>query len=535
MRPTLSRLSLLLVCSLSTACAGTRHPAGSPSARTPSDADIVHLLNRVTFGARVADLDRVRGIGISAYLDEQLHPARIDDAAIAARLAAASAATIATRTFAVDYYKPMVTARQELAAQERPGGAQARPSALRWRLLPIAAVSLPGGPRPMTVVPQPPVTPEEARFQYANQRAFEALQAEKLLRAVYSERQLEEVLVDFWFNHFNVDARKIEERPVTAAYEREAIRPKVLARFRDLLGATAKSPAMLFYLDNWMSAAPVAPAAVAAKTGPPRGLNENYGRELLELHTLGVDGGYTQRDVVEVARCFTGWTMNDPHDGLGFVFKPGMHDRGEKRVLGHRIRGAPGGIADGEQVLDILARHPSTARFIATKLVRRFVADDPPPRLVDRTARTFRRTDGDLAEVMRTILTSPEFRDAAARRAKIKSPFEYVVSVLRATGADIRDPRPFVNTIAALGEPLYQFQPPTGYPDSGRAWINTGTLVGRLNFANAVSANGLNAATTNRDRAEADLRRLLPDVEPAGASAQLRVALLLGSPGFQRR
>jgi uncharacterized protein (DUF1800 family) len=511
------------------ACAGALHPAGTPSARHTADSDIVHLLNRVTFGARAADLDRVRAIGVNAFLDEQLHPERIADAAMGPRLAAASAATIAPRVFAVDYYKPMVTARQELAAQERASSGAPRPALLRWHLLPIAAVSLPGGPRPATIVQQPAVTPEEARFQYANQRAFDALQAEKLLRAVYSGRQLEEVLVDFWFNHFNVDARKIEERPVTAAYEREVIRPHVLGRFRELLGATAKSPAMLFYLDNWMSAAPA-----AAKSGPPRGLNENYGRELLELHTLGVDGGYTQHDVIEVARCFTGWTMNDPHDGLGFAFKPGMHDKGAKRVLGHTIK--PGrGAEDGDEVLDILARHPSTARFIATKLVRRFVSDDPPPRLVDRAAKTFRKTDGDLREVMRTILTSPEFRDASSRRAKVKSPFEYVVSVLRATGAEVRDPRPFVNTIAALGEPLYQFQPPTGYPDYARAWINTGTLFARLNFANGVAANGLNAASTDRARAEADLRRLLPDVEPTAASEQLRVALLLGSPGFQRK
>ena len=497
--------------------------------RSGNDADVVHVLNRVTFGARAADLDRVDSIGVAAFLDAQLHPERIDDSAVAARLTAATAATIAPRAFAVDYYKPMVAARQELAAQERVAGAAPKPVSLRWHLLPIAAVTLPGGPRPMAIVQQPPVTPEEARFQYANQRAFEALQAEKLLRAVYSERQLEEVLVDFWFNHFNVDARKIEERPVTAAYEREVIRPHVLGRFRDLLGATAKSPAMLFYLDNWMSAAPS-----AAKTGPPRGLNENYGRELLELHTLGVDGGYSQRDVVEVARCFTGWTMNDPHDGLGFAFKPGMHDRGEKRVLGHKIRSGRGE-EDGEQVLDTLARHPSTARFIASKLVRRFVADVPPPRLVDRASKTFRKTDGDLREVMRTILASPELRDRSVRRAKVKSPFEYVVSVLRATGADVRDPRPFVNTIAALGEPLYQSQPPTGYPDSGRAWINTGTLVARLNFANALAANGLNAASTDRDRAETELRRLLPDVEPAAPSAQVRLALLLGSPAFQLR
>jgi len=528
-RPTHSRFWLSFVCALSTACASALHPGGAASSRAASDADILHLLNRVTFGARTADLDRVRSIGVAAFLDEQLHPERITDAAVEARLAAVSTATIVPRTFALDYYKPMVTARQELAAQARAAGGASRPALLRWHLLPIAAITLPGVPRPTTIVQQPAVTPEEARFQYANQRAFEALQAEKLLRAVYSERQLEEVLVDFWFNHFNVDARKIEERPVTAAYERDVIRPHVLGHFRDLLGATAKSAAMLFYLDNWMSIAPT-----ATTSGPRRGLNENYGRELLELHTLGVDGGYAQRDVVEVARCFTGWTMNDPHDGLGFVFKPAMHDRGTKRVLGRTIKGGRG-VEDGEEVLDLLARHASTARFIASKLVRRFVADDPPPRLVDRAAKTFRKSDGDLREVMRTILTSVEFRDAAARRAKVKSPFEYVVSALRATGADVRDPRPFVNTIAALGEPLYQSQPPTGYPDNARAWINTGTLVGRLNFANAIAANGLNGATTNRERAEADLRRLLPDVEATDPSAQLRVALLIGSPGFQRR
>jgi len=538
-KPAMSRVCVL-VALLTAGCAGAMHPTVDSSRHPlPDDAAIIHVLNRVTFGARAADLDRVRASGIAAYIDEQLHPERIDDAALAPRLAPLTAATIATKTFATDYYKPMMTARQELAAQQRPPSAASStappPAYLRWHLLPVAAVSLPGEPRRMTVVTQPAVTPEEARFQYANQRAFDALQAEKLLRAVYSERQLEETLTDFWFNHFNVDSRKIEERPATAAYERDVIRPRVLGRFRDLLEATAKSPAMLLYLDNWLSAAP--------QKGTPRGLNENYARELLELHTLGVDGGYTQRDVVEVARCFTGWTMTDPHDGLGFAFKPAMHDRGEKRVLGRRIKagggvpgaGAPGGIADGEAVLDILARHPSTARFIATKLARRFVADAPPQRLVDRAARTFRRTDGDLREVMRTILISPEFFDAAARRAKVKSPFEYVVSALRATGAEVRDARPFVNTIASLGEPLYQYQPPTGYPDFARTWINTGTLVGRLNFANAVASNGLNAASADRERAEADLRRLLPDVDPPAASAPARIALLIGAPAFQRR
>ncbi len=264
------------------------------------------------------------------------------------------------------------------------------------------------------------------------------------------------------------------------------------------------------------------------------GLNENYGRELLELHTLGVDGGYTQHDVVEVARCFTGWSMANPHDGLGFLFKPAMHDRGEKRVLGHRIK-AGRGIEDGEEVLDILARHPSTARFVATKLVRRFVADDPPRSLVDRAAKTFRRSDGDLREVMRTILSSREFYASAAHRAKMKSPFEFVASALRATDAELRNPRPFVGTIANLGEPLYQSQPPTGYPDRTSAWINTGTLVDRLNFAQGLATNGLNAATIDRPQAEADLKRLFPDAQADDTSPVERLALLVGSPAFQRR
>ena len=223
-----------------------------------------------------------------------------------------------------------------------------------------------------------------------------------------------------------------------------------------------------------------------------------------------------------------------PVDGLGFVFKPAAHDKGEKNVLGHRIT-AGRGIEDGEEVLDILARHPSTARFIAMKLVRRFVADEPPRPLVDRAARTFRRTDGDLREVMQTILQSREFYAAAARRAKIKSPLEYVASALRATDADVRNPRAFVGTISALGEPLYQSQPPTGYPDRASVWINTGTLVDRLNFAQGLAANGLNASTIDRSRAEAALKRLLPDAAADDSSPVTRLALLLGSPAFQRR
>jgi uncharacterized protein (DUF1800 family) len=518
------RISLAAALLVASACTSLPRPAPMADGRvTPDDGAIRHLLNRVTFGARAGDVDRVRQIGVARFLDEQLHPQLISDTALDARLRDLHGLTISPRAFATDYYQPMANARQEFTATQKVS--VTRLPYLRWHLQPIAAVSLPGDKR-VTVLQQAPVTPEELRFQRENQAVFDDLQAQKLLRAVYSERQLQEVLTDFWFNHFNVDARKIEDRPVVAEYERETIRPRVFGRFRDLLEATATSPAMLFYLDNWMSTAP------QPRTG--RGLNENYGRELLELHTLGVDGGYTQHDVVEVARCFTGWTMANPHDGLGFVFKPQVHDRGEKRVLGHKIR-AGGGVEDGEAVLDIVSRHPSTARFIATKLVRRFVADDPPPALVARAARTFRRTDGDLRDVMRTILTSPEFYSAAARSGKTKSPFEYVVSVLRATDADVTSPRAVLGVVANMGEPLYQSQPPTGYPDRARDWINTGALVSRMNFAYAAASGGVGGVAIDRARADVAVRTLMARGAIDDTPVVMRLAELLGGPAFQQR
>ena len=453
--------------------------ATSPRSRVhailhPDQRTVVHVLNWLTYGPRPGDTDRVQAMGLAAYLAEQLHPERIDDARLDARLAPLTALGLGSKAFATDFYLPMVAARQLFTDTQKTGGTAALPR-LGWHLQPIAALSLPGGDKPVTVLQQSSVTPDELRYQRENQEVFDALQAQKLLRAVYSNRQLEEVLTDFWFNHFNVDARKIEDRPVIMEYERDVIRPHVLGKFRDLLGATAKSPAMLFYLDNWLSR--------------DRGLNENYGRELMELHTLGVDGGYTQKDVVEVARAFTGWTMRKPHEATGFEFNDKMHDHKAKVVLGSTIK-AGGGVDDGERVLDLLARHPSTARFIAAKLARRFVQDDPPPALVDRAAKTFRRTDGDLREVMRTILTSPEFLAPSARRAKVKAPFEYVASTLRATRASVTNARSFAGTIGAMGEPLYQCQPPTGYADRSAFWMNTGALIGRLNFAQSLAANG---------------------------------------------
>jgi uncharacterized protein (DUF1800 family) len=302
----------------------------------------------------------------------------------------------------------------------------------------------------------------------------------KLLRAIYSNRQLEEVLTDFWYNHFNVFIDKGADRYLVTAYERDAIRPHVLGKFRDLLEATAKSPAMLFYLDNWESVAPN-PSPGRPGAAQRRGLNENYGRELLELHTLGVDGGYSQKDVTEVARCFTGWSITRPQLGGGFNFNAKAHDQGEKLVLGQKIHA--GGIEDGEKVLDLLAHHPSTAHFISRKLAQRFVADDPPATLVDRMAQTFLKTDGDLRAVMKTLFESKEFWSTGAYRSKMKSPLELVASAVRAGNGDVDYARSLADLVAQMGEPLFRKLEPTGYSNSGKDWLNSAGLVARMNFA----------------------------------------------------
>jgi uncharacterized protein (DUF1800 family) len=467
--------AVALVCAAMVATGMVRD--GVAQVRSPAEPDsIIHVLNRVAFGPAAGDVERVRRLGIERYIDQQLHPERIDDSAMAARLQPFTTLTMTSRELARRYEQPLLEARK---AQKNSAADE---------------------PAPM----------QRAAQMSANSVLVE-LSGQKVLRAVYSERQLQEVLTDFWFNHFNVDARKGPERFLLTEYERDVIRPHVLGRFRDLLGATAKSPAMLFYLDNWMSvdpnAQPARPRPQPSQQRARRGLNENYARELMELHTLGVDGGYTQKDVTEVARAFTGWSIDRPREGGDFRFQPRMHDPGEKVVLGHVIKPAAfgSGQIDGEKVLDILARHPSTARFIATKLARRFVSDDPPKSLIDRAAARFRETDGDLREVVRVILLSKEFAAAESFNAKAKTPFEFLVSALRAAGTDVPETRALVRTMQELGMPLYQCQPPTGYADTADAWINTGALVARMNVATRV----------------------------AGGDQQL--ALTVGSPEFQRR
>ena len=351
------------------------------------------------------------------------------------------------------------------------------------------------------------------------------LREAKLYRAIYSNRQLEEVLTDFWFNHFNVYENKGQQgRSVLVSYERDAIRPHVLGKFKNLLLAVAHHPAMLYYLDNWESMAPdaleVGPFApvptvtgngvIGGGRGGPfsrlsHGLNENYGREILELHTLGVNGGYTQQDVIAVARCFTGWSIRQPVGKPEFVFAGFMHDDGEKVVLGHKIA-AGGGESDGLQVIDILAHHPSTARFISTKLARRFVADMPPPALIDRMARTFLKTDGDLRAVLETMFTSHEFFSEGARNAKIKSPLEFVAGAVRALNADVEDTFTLAQNVADMGEPLYNKEVPAGYKDTADAWLSTANVVARIKFAE-------NLATGKVPGVKVDLSRF--DNKPA--------------------
>jgi uncharacterized protein (DUF1800 family) len=542
MRKTL-RTTVAVGLALLTSAAATHFTAASfPT----DDKAIVHVLNRVGFGPRPGDVAAVREIGLQRYIEQQLQPERIADGAVGARLAGLTTIGMSSREIAEKFEIPQLQMRQERQRAARAGN-------------------------PNEPVQPPRPTPEMQ--QRANQVVME-LSEQKLLRAIYSDRQLQEVLTDFWFNHFNVDARKGRDRFMLTEYERDAIRPHVLGSFAELLKATARSPAMLFYLDNWQSADPNGPHPDPRNTarrlafgqrggrgrglvrGMPaapnqqanrarRGLNENYGRELMELHTLGVDGGYTQKDVTEVARAFTGWTIDNPRQGTGYRFEPRIHDDGEKIVLGHRIK-AGGGERDGVEVLDLLSKHPSTARFIATKLVRRFVSDTPPPALVDRAADTFRKTDGNLREVMRTILTSSEFLSPDAYRAKVKTPFEFVVSAIRATGAEVQDAVPLVRAMQQLGMPLYACQPPTGYKDTADVWMNTGALVNRMNIALALAGNqmrgistatpgatdsrGLAATILNGDVSDATLAT----IAKATTTPQM-MALTLGAPEFQRR
>ena len=597
----------------------------------------IQALNRLTFGPRPGDIDRVLAMGLDKWLDQQLHPESIDDHQLEARLASFRTLRMSPRELVENFPPPpliraVANGREELPRELRtraiyeaqlerfrehkdktsvPDEADAMMSphdasdvdtshvlslAPDQRLNALLKIpppeqvnflaSMKGGMRQQFLDGMSPQDRETA-IALANPPlvvASELMQA-KILRATYSQRQLLEVMTDFWMNHFNVFIGKGVDRYELTSYERDVIRPHALGKFEDLLVATAQSPAMLFYLDNWLSVGPDSDFARGIRPGfgrnslfrtrvvqasaNRRGLNENYGRELMELHTLGVNGGYTQKDVTEVAKVFTGWTLKQPREGGGFVFNPRMHEPGTKIVLGHTI--AENGEQEGYEVLHILAQSPATAHFICTQLALRFVSDHPSPQLVGAMATTFLEKDGDIREVLKTMLRSPEFWQPENYRAKVKTPLEFVVSALRATDAEVSDAAPLVAELRNLGMPLYGAQPPTGYSTKADAWVSSSALLGRMNFAIRLASGkfpGVQIAPPPQPRNGEDSQQSLAALEssllagdvsrqthetiasrlqasaisqrrfadpPRSLDAAIIEALLLGSPEFQRR
>lgn len=508
-----------------------------------------HALERLTFGPRPGDLEQIHRVGLDRWLDAELHPERVpENPELAQRLAPLESLTMSAHDAYVHYPSPQMIAAVARGQGRLPDDPELRAIVVRLADRYIekhnGATDLPKDPNDdadldlkvkiESILPPDEIEtlrsgkPDEKRavlasippgkqvdFAWALRRqqrqqlmalapvelrrqlmlavnpqnvvASDVTEA-KLLRAIYSNHQLEELLVDFWYNHFNVFLNKGADRYMIPSYERDAIRPHVLGKFYDLLLATAESPAMLFYLDNWQSVGVNSESELKRPPQKKRGLNENYGRELLELHTLGVDGGYTQHDVIEVARCFTGWTIAEPRKGGTFEYNDKMHDKGQKVVLGQVIP-AGGGMSDGLTVLRLLARQPATAHFISLKLAKRFVADDPPPSLVNRMAQTFLKSDGDLRQVMQTMLSSAEFWSEGAYRAKVKTPFEMIASAVRATNADVTSAFLLSNELQKLGEPLYRKIEPTGYSSTNAEWVSSAGLLDRMNFGLALAHN----------------------------------------------
>jgi uncharacterized protein (DUF1800 family) len=568
-----------------------------------------HALNRLTFGPRPGEVERVEAMGVDRWIDQQLHPERIDDRALEARLTA-------FRTLRMDSHElvenfpsgemikavaegkrpipsdPLQRAvyqaqldqyreKQERKAENGAGNSSPAETAAKPERMAgdehaysddkfQQLVSMPPDQRVATVLQMPA---EEQRALIASLRGKrdqfvegmkpreretllalnnphqvvddELVQA-KLLRAVYSETQLQEVMDDFWFNHFNVFIGKGADHYLLTSYERDVVRPHTMGKFEDLLVATAQSPAMLFYLDNWLSVGPNSDVANgipkrnhdnwkqrARNNGPVKqakgkrsGLNENYGRELMELHTLGVNGGYTQKDVTEVARVFTGWTIKQQQQGGGFTFDERMHEPGDKMVLGHRIKAK--GEKEGYEVLHILAHHPSTAKFVCTKLAVRFVSDDPPPALVDRMTQTFLKKDGDIRQVLKTMFSSPEFWAADVYRAKVKTPLEFTVSAVRASAADVSDAMPLAHQLQNMGMQVYGAQPPTGYSMKATAWVNSSALLGRMNFALALTSGKLKGVALTSASLDSSSQASGTGADPSATLAGLENNLLHG-------
>ncbi|MGB9069068.1 MAG: DUF1800 domain-containing protein [Candidatus Acidiferrales bacterium] len=508
----------------------------------------IQALNRLTFGPRPGDVEAVLQKGVDDWIEDQLHPESLDDSALNARLGPYATTRMNPKQLAETFPSDTVirqvmagkrTMPDEPAAKliyavnvariKQQEGIKAQnanttaaggnskdskpteddPAKAQSRAIADSLLALPKNQRLAALENAPPdqlinfpsqlrgdqrdrllaeATPQEREliFALANPAGVAAreLQQAKLIREVYSERQLLEVMTDFWFNHFNVFLYKNQCSYYTTAYERDVIRPHALGKFYDLLAATAQSPAMLMYLDNWLSIGPHSQAA-----GKNGGLNENYAREVMELHTLGVDGGYTQADVTELARVLTGWTIVNPDDGGQFQFDARRHEPGVKTVLGEKIYES--GVDEGIKALEMLAHHPSTAKCISRSLAVRFVSDDPPQALVDQMTAKFSATDGDIREVLRTMIRSPEFWSPKAYGNKMKTPLDLVVSAVRASGANVVSPDSLVDSLSGMGMQPYGMAVPTGYSMKSAQWDNEGGLLARMNFSTSLTQGNL--------------------------------------------
>ncbi len=516
-----------------------------PITELTEDEAIDHALNRLAYGPRPEDVERIREVGLEKWIDQQLNPDSIDDSALDARLKKYPTLKMSSQELLEQYPQPAQAAKQQGVTKE-----EIQEEQREKRREAMTSVLVTGDDNL-----------DKAQLQLAMiqgpGRIVAELSMAKVDRAIYSQRQLEAVMEDFWFNHFNVYANKGADRWFLTSYVRDTIRPRTLGKFDDLLIATAKSPAMLFFLDNWQSVDPDAfqkwrqqmegrrrfqgmfrggftppmpgefprpganmPGFPAANQQPQRpeerGLNENYGREVMELHTIGVDAGYTQQDVIEMAKCLTGWTIREPRRDPESVFKPEFHTQGKKIVMGHTID--YGGEKDGEEALRMLANDPRAAAFISTEIARHFVSDNPPQSLIDRMTKEYEESGGNIRDVLRAMIYSPEFWSKQAYRAKVKTPFELVASTARALDADIAVSLPVAQWVGRMGEPLFLCEPPTGYSDKSETWVNTGALLNRLNFA-------LSFASDHMLGASVDLGIMLGDDASKDAEMALSRAL----------
>ncbi len=476
----------------------------------PTNPRIIHLLNRLNLGIRPGEIEQIQQIGIDKYIHQQLNP---------------------------DYISESAFLTDKLAKLET---------------INLSPVELFQQSNPRRQIVGQPLIPELRKIQQQQSRLIvnQAIEA-RLWRSIYSQRQLQEVMVDFWYNHFNVYADKGIDRLWVGAYEQQAIRPYALGKFRDLLGATARHPAMLFYLDNWQNSTPK-----QNRKGRNQGLNENYARELMELHTLGVDGGYKQADVIALAQILTGWGFKQPGqkvaDGYSFQFNSNRHDFSNKIFLNHNIIGS--GIGEGEQALDLLARHPSTASQISFKLAQYFVADSPPASLIDRLAKRFIATDGDIKLVLDTLFHSPEFWNPKYYQSKFKTPYQYAISSVRSTGIEVDHIKPINDFLKQLGMPIYGCPTPNGYKNTQEAWLSPDSITRRINYATNLAKGKLPISASKTTPTNSILTMQIVAIDPvklantlgnnfstqtqqaiAASNPALRAALILGSPDFMKK